>query len=166
MNTEITEEKIYQTLDGSGLSYPNGKTLLEYKVVHDFEIDDDWVYDRMMKDRDVKNSKFYQIIKDKKVRVIMGDGFGVPTLYLSHWDCNSFTEDKDCGEHNISVTEWDVWCRLKRILFGSCFEGDVRTLVGEYWYINQELPYEDWSNGEKPEFNLEEEIEKLETIKN
>ena len=86
----MSNEMYYQVFDNSGIKYPNGKVNLNYQVEHSFEINDEWIYEMMMNDKDVVNSKFYQLIKDKKVRVVMGDGNSFPTLMISDyetWGC-------------------------------------------------------------------------------
>ena len=116
----------------------------------------------MMNDNDVINSEFYQIIKDKKVKVKLNDWGEWDKLYLDEHTCS--VDEYDGVK--IRVSESDLWLRLKRNLFDSWYEGDVRTLVGDKWFINQEFTEDDYKNDVKIEFNLEEEIEKLETIKN
>ena len=61
---KMSNEMYYQTLDNSGIKYPNGKVNL-YQVEHSFEINYEWIYEMMMNDKDVVNSKFYELIKDK-----------------------------------------------------------------------------------------------------
>jgi len=156
------ETKYYPTLRGGYLSQIDKKMNLSFNVVHEYPINEDWVYDMMMNDKDVINSEFYQIIKDKKVKVKLNDWGEWDKLYLDEHTCS--VDEYDGVK--IRVSESDLWLRLKRNLFDSWYEGDVRTLVGDKWFINQEFTEDDYKNDVKIEFNLEEEIEKLETIKN
>ncbi len=151
------ETKYYPTLDDGYVSSIDKKMDLVFKVEHQFSIDEGWVYDMMMNDNDVINSEFYQIIKDKKVKVKLNDCGEWDELILDEFTCSV---DKYDGI-KIKVSETDLWLRLKRKLFDSHYEGDVRTLVGDKWYINQGFTEKDYENDVKIEFNLEEEIEKL-----
>ena len=148
----MSNEMYYQTLDNSGIKYPNGKVNLYYQVEHSFEINDEWIYEMMMNDKDVVNSKFYELIKDKKVRVVMGDGNSFPTLMISDFECT--IKDYEFGS-DIEITDSDLWYRLKRILFGSHFEGDVRELVKEHWYFNEPMSEKDLDNGKRLELEIE-----------
>lgn len=156
------ETKYYQTLRDGYLSQIDKKMRLRFNVVHEYPINEDWVYDMMMNDKDVINSEFYQIIKDKKVKVKLNDWGEWDELILDEHTCSVDEYDGI----KIRVRESDLWLRLKRNLFDSWYEGDVRTLVGDKWFINQEFTEDDYKNDIKIEFNLEEEIEKLEIIKN
>ena len=156
------ETKYYPTLRDGYLSQIDKKMRLRFNVVHEYPINEDWVYDMMMNDKDVINSEFYQIIKDKKVKVKLNDWGEWGELILDEHTCSVDEYDGI----KIRVSESDLWLRLKRNLFDSWYEGDVRTLVGDKWFINQGFTEDDYKNDIKIEFNLEEEIEKLETIKN
>lgn len=151
------EKKYYPILRGGYLSQIDEKMNLSFNVVHEYPINEDWVYDMMMNDDDVINSEFYQIIKDKKVKVKLNDWGEWDELILDEHTCSVDEYDGI----KIRISETDLWLRLKRKLFGSHYEGDVRTLVGDNWYINQGFTEKDYENDVKIEFNLEEEIEKL-----
>ena len=151
------EKKYFPTLRGGYLSSIDKKMNLSFNVVHEYPINEDWVYDMMMNDNDVINSEFYQIIKDKKVKVKLNKWGEWDELILDEHTCSVDNYDGI----KISISETDLWLRLKRKLFDSWYEGDVRTLVGDMWYINQGFTEKDYENDVKIEFNLEEEIEKL-----
>ena len=151
------ETKYYPTLRGGYLRQIDKKMNLSFNVVHEYPINEDWVYDMMMNDDDVINSEFYQIIKDKKVKVKLNKWGEWDELILDEHTCSVDNYDGI----KIWISETDLWLRLKRKLFGSHYEGDVRTLVGDNWYINQGFTEKDYENDVKIEFNLEEEIEKL-----
>lgn len=151
------ETNYYPTLDDGYVRWICKKMDLRFRVEHEFSIDEDWVYDMMMNDNDVINSEFYQIIKDKKVKVKLNEWGEWDELILDEFTCSVDNYDGI----RIWISETDLWLRLKRKLFGSHYEGDVRTLVGDNWYINQGFTEKDYENDVKIEFNLEEEIEKL-----
>lgn len=151
------ETNYYPTLGDGYVSSIDKKMNLRFRVEHEFSIDEEWVYDMMMNDNDVINSEFYQIIKDKKVKVKLNDWGEWDELIIDEHTCSVDEYDGI----KIWISETDLWLRLKRKLFGSHYEGDVRTLVGDNWYINQGFTEKDYENDVKIEFNLEEEIEKL-----
>ena len=136
------ETKYYPTLRDGYLSQIDKRMRLRFNVVHEYTINEDWVYDMMMNDKDVINSEFYQIIKDKKVKVKLNDWGEWDELILDEHTCSVDEYDGI----KIRVRESDLWLRLKRNLFDSWYEGDVRTLVGDKWFVNQKFTEDDYKN--------------------
>ena len=106
------ETNYYPTLDDGYVTWVGKKIDLRFRVEHEFSIDEDLVYDMMINDNDVINSEFYQIIKDKKVKVKLNDNYEWDELILDEYNCSVDEYDGI----KIRISETDLWLRLKRKL--------------------------------------------------